>query len=342
MSKLIAFIPAYKPPPVLLDVVDALLKMPVFREVYVVDDGSGPEYGPLFRKLADRGVKVCSHFINLGKGAALRTGMNMIACQHPDALGIVTCDADGQHSPEDILSVANAFLKSPEALVIGSRTIPKSAPVRSRFGNTITRHVMRFFTGLNLNDTQSGLRALPLDSMPLLLPLKTNGYDYELDVLVSVHRHQIPIVQCPIEGIYVGENETSHFNPLIDSMRIYFVFLRFSSVSLFTALIDYLVFAAVYFMRPQVLPALILSRSVAASFQFIISQSYVFRNNSRRSSACLKYILVLLALSTASYFGIHSLHVYLGLSPYVGKVVVEGTIFLLSFMLLREFVFASG
>lgn len=341
MSKLIVLIPAYKPPPVLLEVAEALLKMPAFRGVYVVDDGSGADYAPLFRQLAERGVKVCSHYVNLGKGAALRTGMNLIACEHPDAAGIVTCDADGQHCPEDILSVANAFLKSPEALVIGTRTIPRSAPWRSRFGNSVTRHVMRFFTGLNLKDTQSGLRVLPLDTMPLLLPLKTNGYDYELDMLVSAHRQQIPVVQCPIEGIYVGANETSHFNPLLDSMRIYFVFLRYISVSLLTALIDYLVFAAVYFMRPRVLPALILSRMVAATFQFSMSGKYVFRYHSRRSPACVKYLLVLLVLSTASYFGIHYLHTLFGLSPYAGKIVVEGTIFFLSFMLLREFVFTS-
>lgn len=75
----------------------------------VVNDGSGPEFGSLF--LAFEGlarVHVLTHVVNLGKGAALKTGLNFVACNFPRAVGVVTADADGQHAVHDILRVCRS------------------------------------------------------------------------------------------------------------------------------------------------------------------------------------------------------------------------------------------
>ena len=82
--------------------------------------------------------------------------------------------------------------------------------------------------------------------LPHLLRLEANGYDFELDMLIAVRQQAIRIAEVPIRTIYEPGNRTSHFNPLLDSMKIYFVLLRFSSVSLMTAALDTLVFYLAY------------------------------------------------------------------------------------------------
>src|SRR5262249_16736655 len=86
-------IPAYRPDCALPRLVEQL-SADGYRAIVVVDDGSGPDYAALFAEL-DRAT-VLRHAVNLGKGAALKTGFNHILCDYPDAAGVVTADADGQ------------------------------------------------------------------------------------------------------------------------------------------------------------------------------------------------------------------------------------------------------
>src|SRR5580658_7922879 len=99
-------IPAYQPGPVLVEVVRSLTESG-FAAIVLLDDGSGPDYAVIFDQLRhfDR-VRVIHHAVNLGKGAALKTGINYALVEYPDVAGIVTADADGQHDPADVISVA--------------------------------------------------------------------------------------------------------------------------------------------------------------------------------------------------------------------------------------------
>ena len=114
-------IPAYRPGPALIEVVRSL-DDPGFTGIVVVDDGSGPEYAWIFDLLEQfAGVKVVRHAVNLGKGAALKTGMNYALVEHPGLAGIVTADADGQHDPADICRVAPVYRKSGRTRAGGAR-----------------------------------------------------------------------------------------------------------------------------------------------------------------------------------------------------------------------------
>src|SRR6185436_13782275 len=116
-----------------------------------------------------------------------------------------------------------------------------STPMRSAFGNNLTRGVFRFFTGQRLRDTQTGLRGLPVALCTRCLRVPLNGYDFELEMLMVAGR-EFRITEVPIETIYIEGNKSSHFNPLWDSLRVYFVFLRFCGSSLITAVVDNTVF----------------------------------------------------------------------------------------------------
>ena len=94
-----------------------------------------------------------------------------------------------------------------------------------------TRGIMHALLGQKLTDTQTGLRGIPASFLPKLLRQEATGYEFELEMLIAAHQLSIPIVEVPIRTIYEAGNKSSHFNPIVDSMKIYFVLLRFGSVS---------------------------------------------------------------------------------------------------------------
>jgi len=215
--------------------------------VVVVDDGSGPGYGQIFEKIAELPkTRVISHPVNLGKGAALKAGINFVLSDFPEVAGVLTADADGQHHPSDVLKVRERFEKDPEALVLGVRSFNGRIPFRSRLGNEITRRIMRAVLGHNLSDTQTGLRAIPRTLLPKLLEASGSGYEFELEMLIAVKHLGVRVIEQPIRTIYEPGNPSSHFRPLHDSMRIYFVLLRFSLISVATAALDNLTFFGLF------------------------------------------------------------------------------------------------
>jgi len=166
----VLLIPAYKPEPVLPQLIREAAKDLAIKAVVVVDDGSGHVYRDVFDEIESiDGVRLIRHLVNLGKGAALKTGLNFAACEFGGAAGVVTADADGQHAADDIIRVSQALLRNPKSLVLGCRSFGSAVPARSRLGNVITRWVLRTVVGYRLNDTQTGLRGVPVDLIPSLL-----------------------------------------------------------------------------------------------------------------------------------------------------------------------------
>jgi glycosyltransferase involved in cell wall biosynthesis len=339
----IILIPAYKPESVLTRLVEQLSASSAVAAVIVVDDGSGPAYAGIFHSVASlKKVRLLAHVVNLGKGAALKTGLNYAACAFPESAGVVTADADGQHSPGDILAVAGALAGRPRHLVMGVRAFDTQAPFRSRFGNSLTRYILRAVTGQKLTDTQSGLRGIPLDFIPDLLRLAATGYDFELDMLVTCRNLNRPVHEVPIATIYLDNNRSSHFNPLLDSMRIYLVFLRFSAVSLATAGLDNGIFILGMQFWPHLAACLTMSRLVAGTFQFTASRRGVFHSRAPVASALPKYCLLVVISGTVSYLLIESAVHYANTRVIPTKLLVESMLFAISFVLQREVVFTPA
>jgi glycosyltransferase involved in cell wall biosynthesis len=239
-------IPALKPSGQLLSVVAALSADDRVNRIILVNDGSPRECDAVFESVVhDAKVTLLAHAANLGKGSALRTGMNHFLCTDTANSVLVTADADGQHLPVDILRVGTRAMETPDELVLGSRGFSGDVPLRSRFGNTLTRTVYCGLMGPSLTDTQTGLRAIPRSLMASLLHVRINGYDFEMQMLVMAARDRMTITQVPIATVYIENNRDSHFNPLLDSIRIYYVFVRHLSVKLLSLLGDFLVFLCV-------------------------------------------------------------------------------------------------
>jgi glycosyltransferase involved in cell wall biosynthesis len=334
-------IPAYCPSSALVDLIRALSENDA-PDIVLVDDGSGPEYAGVFaRAAAFPQVHLLHHSANRGKGAALKTGIRFALANDPDLAGIVTADADGQHHPEDIARVAALLTARGDSLVLGSRTFQGAVPLRSRIGNGLTRAIMHLLLGRKLMDTQTGLRGIPARLLPPLLQLESNGYEFELEMLILAHHLSVPIVEEPIRTIYQAGNPSSHFNPLLDSMKIYFVLLRFASVSLLTAALDNLVFYLAYRRTGQVLASQILGRALAVTFNYWMVRRSVFYSRQRHLSTLPKYLGLVLLSCAASYGGIQLLGASVGIPPVAAKLMVESALFFVNFAVQRLLIFRS-
>jgi glycosyltransferase involved in cell wall biosynthesis len=330
-------IPAYQPGETLAALIDELIGLGA-ADIVVVDDGSGPQFAAVFDRIADR-VHLVRHAVNLGKGAALKTGLNYALVHFPDAAGVVTADADGQHEPADILKVACTLRRNPGALVMGVRAFAGDVPLRSRAGNGLTRVLMHLLIGQRLADTQTGLRGVPSPLIPHLLRLQSSGYEFELDMLIACKHQGSPVLQEPIRTIYLEGNRSSHFHPIFDSMRIYFLLFRFSVLSLLTAGLDNLIFALTFHSTGSIGQSQIAARLVAMLFNYAGARTMVFHSRQRHAIVLPKYVSLVVANGFLSYALIQLIHGRLGTGTIAAKLIAEGLLFIANFAIQRDFVF---
>jgi glycosyltransferase involved in cell wall biosynthesis len=332
-------IPAYRPTHTLVETVRELQFGP-WTGIFVVDDGSGPGYRDIFDEVSGcPNVTVLAHAINMGKGAALKTGINLILCQLPDVAGIITVDADGQHAGADVRKVAETFRENPSALLLGVRGFDGKVPFRSRIGNRLTRLVMRIVLGSNLSDTQTGLRAIPRSMLPQLLKVNARGYEFELETLIAAKHCNIPLREQPIKTIYEPGNPSSHFHPLRDSMRIYFVLLRFSLISISTAIIDNLVFFIAFHFTGNVLTSQLLARAASVFYAYPLVRRAVFLSEERHRIVLPRYLLLVAVNTAFSYMGMESLIGILRIEVFPAKLSIEALLFVVNFLIQRDWIF---
>jgi glycosyltransferase involved in cell wall biosynthesis/SAM-dependent methyltransferase len=341
-GRAVVVIPAYEPAAALVDLVEAIAGAEA-RSIVVVDDGSSAAAAPIFERIARiPRVVLLAHAVNLGKGQALKTAFNHVLLHAGgDIAGVVTADADGQHLAADVLRVAARLESSPGSLVLGSRSFEGRVPLRNRAGNVITRGVFRLIVGRRLVDTQTGLRGIPRAFLGELLTLEAGRYEFELEMLVRATERRIPIEQIAITTVYGGDTR-SHFNPLRDSLRIYFVFVRFAGLSLVTAAIDYSTFAVVYAGAGNILLATVAARALAGVFNFAANRTVVFRSRGSIGREAAKYAALVVALMSVSYGLVTTLVIVLGFGVYVSKLLAEGALFAASFALQDLVVFAGS
>ena len=332
-------IPAYEPGDVLIELVHALTDKSGVS-VVVVDDGSGPEYRRIFDQVAScPGVKVLRHAINLGKGSALKTGFNFILCRYENALGVITADADGQHHVDDILKLCSRFQQNPDSLLMGVRRFGRDVPMRSRVGNQITRGILKVLVGNHLSDTQTGLRAIPRDLLAGLLRVAACGYEFELEMLLAVKQMGVDVIEEPIRTIYEPGNPTSHFRPLFDSMRIYFVLLRFSLIAVMSAALDNLLFYLLFAFTGSLLQAQVGARIAASLFNYFAVRKAAFRSDERNVVLLPRYLMLVAVNTLVSYAAIRSLTSVVPIGVLPAKILIESMLFVTNFAIQREFIF---
>ena len=280
------------------------------------------------------------HAVNLGKGAALKTGLQYAYANFVGLIGVVTADADGQHLLEDVLKVARSLESRPKSLVIGTRA-RRDVPLRSMIGNSCTRVLFHLLTGKKVSDTQSGLRGIPMEFVPKLLGIEADGYEFELEILLAAKHGNRSIMEQKVRTVYIDANSSSHFNVLCDSMKIYFVLFRFTLASLMTAAVDYIVFMTAFNITSYIFLSLCLARAIALAVNYTAVKNLVFLSDQKHRAVFPRYVCLVIVNGLIVYGMISCLVASLAIKVFAAKIISELIIYFANFAIQRDFIFSN-
>ena len=348
---IIALIPAYNPDKGMITLAEELAEH--FSHIVIVNDGCAESYAPIFEKASScPQVEILKHEENKGKGRAIKTGFAYITEHYPEAAGVVTLDADGQHTVADTLKCCEKFLENPESIVFGCRDFASDLqiPARSRFGNRLTSRLMKFFCDISLSDTQTGLRVHSMSYLPQLLEVAGERYEYEMNVIFYLKEANVPFAEVPIEVIYLNNNESSHFNPIIDSYKIYKVFFKFCISSFGSAILDYMIFmlmevllkryaaegsfALIYYIEIST----VIARICSGLFNYNFNRR-IFKSREGVASSGSRYLVLWLVQMCISAMAVKGLVLLAGGLEWLLKPVVDTTLFFISYKIQQLWVF---
>lgn len=340
-------IPSYNPDEKLIKVVEGL-KEKGFHDMIVVNDGSDAAHQEPFSKL-DGECTIIHHKENKGKGRALKTAFSFCLENRKHTLGVITVDGDNQHKPEDVYACGKALLEKKDSLVLGCRDFSGAdVPKKSKYGNTITKGVFRVFCGLKISDTQTGLRAISRDRLAELLAIKGDRYEYETNMLLEAKDLEIPITEVPIQTVYINDNESSHFHPVRDSIKIYGIIIKFFMNSMASTGIDLLLFflASLLFERlrmPQaalIFAATAVARICSSLFNYKVNRKIVFGKGTTYSIVKYYILCVCQMLVSAGIVSLLSTAFLAGsFISTVIKAITDTCLFFISFRIQKNWVF---
>ncbi len=357
MKKIVVLIPALNPNRDFIKYSKQLTKLDNI-DLIVINDGSDEQYDVVFNEISKiKNAIVLKHAVNCGKGRGLKTGLNYFINKYSkdDVVGIVTADSDGQHRIEDVIKVSKVLAKQKNnALVLGTRNFnKKTVPFKSKMGNKITTTIFKLLYGKKICDTQTGLRGLTYDFAKACLNIYGERYEYEINMLIKAVKEKVIIHEPYIETIYINNNSESHFNPLVDSFKIYRVlfreFLSFGASGLTSAGLDLLLFTLLYNAfknRLQksliILIPTIISRIISSLYNYTVNKKIVFKNKNRNSSTILKYYFLAICQMSVSWLLVDIIFKQIKLvHPTYIKVIVDIILFLLSYQIQQKWVFSN-
>jgi glycosyltransferase involved in cell wall biosynthesis len=222
LGHVVAIVPYYNVGQLVVPVVRGLADVGCL--IIVVDDGSTDSGPGDFGGVSLHSIRI-PH--NLGKGHAILFGLKK-ALEDPGAKAFAVLDGDGQHDPAELPRLVAAFDRENTDLLIGARDFAQGhVPFRSRFGNVLTVHALRWLLGVRLPDTQSGYRVMSRRFAEAVLRDVPGGrYETEMAIVGLAIRGGYKIASEPIRTIYEPGNRTSHFRKISDSFRVYRALLK--------------------------------------------------------------------------------------------------------------------
>ena len=198
-------IPAYNEAQVLKEVLGELRDYNRLYNIVVVDDGSSDETVSV---ASGFDVHILRHPVNLGEGAAIATGIEYALLEKADV--VVTFDADGQMSAEDIGAVVNEVLEEGVDVALGSRFLtarPKGMPRMKKIGLKLATMLTRISTGLKITDTHNGLKAFKAEALRKIV-ITQNRMAHASEILSEIARNRLVYREVPVTIRYTEYSKT--------------------------------------------------------------------------------------------------------------------------------------
>lgn len=146
--------------------------------------------------------------------------------------------------------------------------------------------------------------------------------------------------ESPVNTVYLEKNKSSYFKAIRDSLEIYLPIIKFSMVSIISALIDLILLILIDIITSNLLISVFVSRILSATFNYIGNKEYGFSRskNSVIQGSAIKYILLALTIVLLNY-QIMRIYIFIGLSLLISKICTEGTLFFFSYWVQRRYIF---
>lgn len=347
----IIIIPSLDPDESLINFVDNL-KKEGFLKIILVNDGSHPSKSQIFSSLRDNAsCDLLIHAKNMGKGRALKNAFNHYLVHYAqNHNGVITVDADGQHSIEDIIKVDDVLSQDPSSLILGCRDFDNdSVPWKSSFGNKLTRIIMKYLIGLSVTDTQTGLRGIPNSLLANYLDLFGERFEYETSMLIDATQRHTSIQEITIQTIYLDDNRATHFHPLLDSVRIYrllfSMFLRYTAASLSSFVLDYGLFCLMIFLLSRqsatirIWTATVIARLISSFYNFLVNKTAVFRSKANLFRTMLRYYILCAGIMISSASLVSVLYDLTNWKEAFIKLIIDTLLFFVSYKLQQNWIF---
>lgn len=357
IMKISVIIPSLNPDDKLVSVVDSLVKKG-FEDIIIVNDGSDSAHLWPFEKVGSYSqCTILTHEVNKGKGRGLKTAFEYCLKNRHGYDGVVTVDGDNQHRADDIYNCCEAMVKN-DKVVLGVRRFDgEDVPFKSRFGNNMTSMVFKVMCGLNISDTQTGLRAIPYRYLDTFCNIEGERFEYETTMLLEFKKSDIQFMEVPIETVYIEDNASTHFNPVKDSIKIYKVILKYSFSptvvkyilsSLASWVIDNLIFNLLEFflfaftISIRLLFSTVAARIISSIFNFTMNRRLVFKSDKDVKSSMVRYYILWACQLMASYLLVYiftRLLVLGSVAVAFTKIIVDLCLFVISYNIQKKWVF---
>ena len=349
-KKVTIVLPSLNPDEKLNKVVDGLLSAG-FEDIVLVNDGSDEAHLEPFRQAAaHKEVTLLTHEVNKGKGRALKTAFSYVVDNRKQTAGVITVDGDNQHTVKDIRACAEKMLECKDKVILGCRDFTQdNVPWKSRVGNVSTSLVFRLLCGIKISDTQTGLRAIPYQYLPLMCEVEGERFEYETQMLFAIKKNHIGMEEVKIETVYLEDNASTHFDPIKDSLKIYKIIFKFMISSGTSFLIDYGIYSLLVFLIGgnfsrglRLFIATFAARAVSSICNYAMNKKAVFKSKASVSRSLIRYYILCVFQTAASYGLVYLLSSLCCAGSFIEivlKLAVDIVLFIISFQIQHRWVF---
>ncbi len=334
--KEVILIPSYEPDNKLIDLINSIDKERF--DIIVVNDGSNICFDKIFNKIKKK-VQLISYKTNMGKGYALKKGIEYIKNKYNKDYIVITMDSDGQHKIEDAIKLSEYVKNNLYTYTLGMRKRGANTPIRSKIGNKITKGIFHLVTGINIYDTQTGLRCFSYKLTDFMLNVEGNRFEYEMNLLLESSKNNIKLHEIEIETIYHDKNKGTHFKTIRDSYLIYKDIIKFSLSSIISFIIDYSMFTIFSLFIKNISLCNIFARIISALVNYTINRKYVFQSKNNLYKSIISYILLAVFILILNTFLLNIFVYKIMLNKFLAKVIVEIILFIFNFIIQKRFIF---